>query len=60
VREACGSRSEIVYIPYDKAYEEGFEDMARRVPDISKIQRAIGWQPTLALPQILADIVKHS
>jgi UDP-glucose 4-epimerase len=60
VREACGSRSEIVYIPYDEAYEEGFEDMARRVPDISKIQRAIGWQPTLALPQILADIVKHS
>jgi UDP-glucose 4-epimerase len=60
VREACGSRSEIVYIPYDKAYEEGFEDMARRVPDISKIQRAIGWQPTLALPQILADIVKQS
>jgi len=60
VRDACGSRSDIVYIPYDEAYEEGFEDMARRVPDISKIKRAIGWQPALTLQQILADILKQS
>jgi UDP-glucose 4-epimerase len=44
VRSACDSESEIVAIPYDEAYEEGFEDMLRRVPDTSKIERAIGWQ----------------
>jgi nucleoside-diphosphate-sugar epimerase len=59
VREMCGSKSEIVYVPYDKAYEEGFEDMARRVPDLSKIKAAIGWQPTIALPQILSDVIEQ-
>ena len=44
-------------IPYDEAYEEGFEDMARRVPDTSKIQAAIGWQPARNLGEILADVV---
>ena len=34
------------YVPYDEAYEEGFEDMQRRVPDISKIQPVLGWAPT--------------
>jgi UDP-glucose 4-epimerase len=59
VREIAGSRSEIVFVPYEKAYEEGFEDMPRRVPDISKIQEFVGWQPTIALPQILSDVVEY-
>lgn len=59
VREMCGSRSEIVYVPYEKAYEQGFEDMPRRVPDLGKIKQAIGWQPTIPLQQILADVIDH-
>jgi UDP-glucose 4-epimerase len=57
VRDACDSDSEIVTIPYDEAYEEGFEDMLRRVPDTSKIERAIGWQRTRDLDEILADVM---
>ncbi len=44
VRAACDSDSEIVRIPYEEAYEGGFEDMARRIPDTGKIERAIGWE----------------
>jgi UDP-glucose 4-epimerase len=58
VREMCNSKSEIVNIPYEKAYEHGFEDMPRRVPDLGKIQGAIGWKPTIALPQILTDVIE--
>ncbi len=57
VKALTASRSEIVAIPYAEAYEEGFEDMARRVPDTSKIQAAIGWQPARNLGEILADVV---
>lgn len=59
VHDAAGSDSEIVFIPYDEAYGEGFEDMSRRVPDISKIEAAIGWRPTATLDQILADVIEH-
>ena len=59
VREICQSRSEIVLVPYEKAYEHGFEDMPRRVPDISKIEKTIAWKPSIALPQILKDVVDH-
>jgi UDP-glucose 4-epimerase len=59
VREAAGSESEIVFVPYDEAYEEGFEDMRRRLPDTGKLQRLLGWQPTRGLSQILADVVEH-
>jgi UDP-glucose 4-epimerase len=59
VREMCQSKSEIVLVPYEKAYEHGFEDMPRRVPDLSKIQAAIGWKPTIALPQILTDVIEY-
>jgi UDP-glucose 4-epimerase len=58
VREMCNSKSEIVHIPYEKAYEEGFEDMPRRVPDLSKIAAAISWKPTISLPQILTDVIE--
>jgi UDP-glucose 4-epimerase len=57
VRSACGSDSRIVTIPYDEAYEEGFEDMLRRVPDTSKLERAIGWRRTRDLDGILADVI---
>jgi UDP-glucose 4-epimerase len=59
VREICKSRSDIVLVPYEKAYEQGFEDMPRRVPDITKIHEHIGWRPTIGLPQILADVIEH-
>jgi UDP-glucose 4-epimerase len=59
VREATGSDSEIVRIPYSEAYGEGFEDMRRRVPDISKIQSALGWEPSADLEQILGDVIEH-
>jgi UDP-glucose 4-epimerase len=57
VREMCNSKSEIVLIPYEKAYEQGFEDMPRRVPDLGKIAGAIQWKPSIALPQILTDVI---
>lgn len=53
----AGSSSEIVFVPYEKAYEPGFEDMPRRMPDIAKIHRLIGWQPTIGLTQILDDVI---
>ncbi len=53
----AGSRSEIVFVPYDQAYEQGFEDMRRRVPDISRIKRAIGWEPQINLDGILLEVI---
>ncbi|HVL30933.1 MAG TPA: GDP-mannose 4,6-dehydratase [Solirubrobacteraceae bacterium] len=57
VREMTTSDSEIQVIPYDEAYEEGFEDMPRRYPDTSKIAAAIGWEPTRSLDEILSDVI---
>jgi hypothetical protein len=54
-----GSASEIVLVPYEQAYEAGFEDMARRAPDISKIQRLIGYRPVLDLPEILERVIAY-
>ena len=53
------SKSSIEYIPYEKAYAPGFEDMQRRVPDISKIKEAIKWQPKRDLTQIISDVASH-
>jgi UDP-glucose 4-epimerase len=58
VREACESRSEIRLVPYDEAYEAGFEDMRRRIPDITKIGQVLGWRPTRALDEILAHVIE--
>jgi len=58
VRELCQSKSEVVFIPYEKAYEQGFEDMARRVPDVTKINGTIGWKPSIPLTQILTDVIE--
>ena len=56
VIELTGSTSSIEKIPYEKAYPEGFEDMQRRVPDISKIKQVLGWSPEINLEQIIKDI----
>jgi UDP-glucose 4-epimerase len=53
------SKSRIEYIPYEEAYEEGFEDMQRRIPDITKINQLIGFAPTYTLPEIIKDIVDY-
>jgi UDP-glucose 4-epimerase len=57
VVELTGSSSEIMLVPYDVAYEEGFEDMQRRIPDTAKIRKRIGWQPTRSLDEMLADVI---
>ena len=57
--EMTGSSSRIVHIPYDEAYEEGFEDMERRVPDTSRIHTLTGWQPSRSLDEILRDVIAH-
>ena len=51
------SPSRIVYVPYDEAYEDGFEDMQRRIPDITKASRLIGFKPTASLTEILQMVV---
>jgi UDP-glucose 4-epimerase len=53
------SKSTIEYIPYEKAYASGFEDMQRRVPDISKINEALNWSPQRDLTQIISDVASH-
>ncbi len=57
--EITSSRSKVIYIPYNEAYEEGFEDMERRVPDISKINDLIGFIPTVDLNGIIKDVVNY-
>ena len=57
VRAAAGSKSEIVHIPYEQAYAAGFEDMLRRVPDVAKLERTIGFKPSTSLEKIIADVV---
>ena len=59
VKELAGSKSEIVTVPYDEAYEEGFEDMPRRVPDISKVGALTGFRPTVTLDQILQSVIEY-
>ena len=53
------SQSRIQIVPYDQAYEIGFEDMPRRVPDVSKINALIGYRPTLKLDDILQQVIAH-
>jgi UDP-glucose 4-epimerase len=59
IKAMTGSESGIVFKPYDEAYEEGFEDMMRRVPDISKIRALIGYQPRTGLDGILESIIDY-
>ncbi len=59
VKTLSGSQSSIQYVPYDEAYEAGFEDMPRRVPDISKIRSLIGYEPKLELNAIIKTVIEH-
>ena len=57
VQRMTESKSEITIVPYEEAYEPGFEDMQRRVPDTSKIRSLLGWHPTRSLTEILSDVI---
>ena len=60
VIQITGSTSGVCYVPYEEAYEPGFEDMERRLPDISKIRAVTGWEPTRSLRDIVDDVVELS
>ena len=55
--ELVGSQSELEYIPYDDAYEEGFEDMARRVPNTTRANRLVGFEPSVGLDEIIHSVI---
>jgi UDP-glucose 4-epimerase len=59
VKARTGSASEVVLVPYGKAYEEGFEDMQRRVPDLSKLRALTGYEPKVSLDEILDRVVAY-
>jgi UDP-glucose 4-epimerase len=60
IKTMTGSRSDIVSVPYDAAYEAGFEDMQRRVPDLTKIRRLIGYEPRVQLERIIETVVEYA
>ena len=61
VKELTNSKSEIVFVPYDEAYVEGFEDMPRRVPDTSKVNALVGFRPEKSLDDVLKSVIEfHS
>jgi len=59
VKQRTGSKSEIELVPYDKAYEEGFEDMPRRVPDLKKLRALTGYEPKVQLDEILDKVIAY-
>ena len=58
VREETGSSSELRYVAYEDAYEEGFEDMARRVPDTTRARELVGFRPTVGLREIIRLVIE--
>jgi len=59
IKQITNSDSPIKYVPYDEAYEQGFEDMAIRIPDLSKIKTLIGYQPSINLDGILDKVIEY-
>ena len=59
VKSQTGSSSPIEFIPYDKAYEEGFEDMPRRVPDLTKVRELVGYEPKVQLNEIIERVIEY-
>jgi len=59
IKEKTGSDSKIVFIPYDEAYEKGFEDMMKRVPNINKIKKVAGFDSKTSMEQTIEKIVEH-
>jgi UDP-glucose 4-epimerase len=60
IKQLTGSDSPVTFLPYEEAYEEGFEDMLRRVPDISKLKRLIDYDPKFGLDEILMSVIDYS
>ena len=60
ILKVTGSASELVFVPYEQVYGHGVEEMFQRMPSIEKIDAAIGWAPTVALDDILAEVVEHA
>ncbi|HKP35821.1 MAG TPA: GDP-mannose 4,6-dehydratase [Pyrinomonadaceae bacterium] len=59
IKELAQSQSEIILVPYDEAYEEGFEDMPRRVPEIAKVNKLIGFRPEMDLDGIIRSVIEY-
>ncbi|MCX7920179.1 MAG: GDP-mannose 4,6-dehydratase [bacterium] len=59
VKKLANSDSKIVFIPYEEAYEKGFEDMRRRVPDISKIKKLVGFKPQVKLDELIRKVIEY-
>jgi nucleoside-diphosphate-sugar epimerase len=59
IRDLCGSKSPIKRIPYEEAYESGFEDMPRRVPDLTRVKGLIGYEPQHQLDAILTQVIDY-
>jgi UDP-glucose 4-epimerase len=60
VLDATGSSSAIEFVPFDRVYGQGIEDMLHRIPSTEKIRAAVGWEPTRGLDEILADVIDHA
>jgi UDP-glucose 4-epimerase len=59
IKGMVGSSSEIVTVPYDVAYEAGFEDMMRRIPDLTKLREAIGYEPRVQLDKVISEVIEY-
>jgi UDP-glucose 4-epimerase len=59
IKKLTKSKSELVYVSYDKAYEKGFEDIMRRVPSTERINKLIGFKPKMSLEQTIQDIIDY-
>ena len=59
MKSLTGSASPIEFVPYDKAYEEGFEDMPRRVPDLTKVTQLVGYEPKVQLNEIITRVIEY-
>ena len=58
IKQALGSSSELVFVPFDQVYGQGIEDMLHRIPSIAKVGAAVGWKPERSLDDILADVIE--
>ena len=59
MKSLTGSSSPIEFVPYDKAYEEGFEDTPRRVPELTKVRQLVGYEPKVQLNEIITKVIEY-
>ncbi len=57
--ERAESTSQITYVPFDEAYEEGFEELGRRKPDTTALRKLTGWEPKRSIEQAIDDVIAH-